>query len=71
MISNYSYVIPKSIEVEKNYNLDNGSKVVDLPAKSLFKVFFITGCFLTGPPLKMSLDWPPRKMPRLAPPKFS
>ena len=25
--------------------------------------------FLTGPPLKMSLDWPPLKMPRLAPPK--
>ena len=24
--------------------------------------------FLTGPPLKMSLDWPPPKMPRLAPP---
>ena len=24
--------------------------------------------FLTGPPLKMSLDWPPQKMPRLAPP---
>ena len=26
--------------------------------------------FLTGPPLKMSLDWPPQKMPRLAPPCF-
>ena len=26
--------------------------------------------FLTGPPLKMSLDWPPQKMPRLAPPYF-
>ena len=26
--------------------------------------------FLTGPPLKMSLDWPPPKMPRLAPPCF-
>ena len=25
--------------------------------------------FLTGPPLRMSLDWPPPKMPRLAPPK--
>ena len=24
--------------------------------------------FLTGPPLKMSLDWPPLKMPGLAPP---
>ena len=24
--------------------------------------------FLTGPPLKMSLDWPPSKMLRLAPP---
>ena len=26
--------------------------------------------FLTGPPLKMSLDWPPPKIPRLAPPCF-
>ena len=26
--------------------------------------------FLTGPPLKMSLDLPPPKMPRLAPPCF-
>ena len=30
-----------------------------------YKVFF-----LTGPPLKMSLHWPPPKMPRLAPPCF-
>ena len=27
--------------------------------------------FLTGPPLKMSLDWPPPKLLGLAPPKFS
>ena len=26
--------------------------------------------FLTGPPLKMSLDWPPQKTPWLAPPQF-
>ena len=26
--------------------------------------------FLTGPPLKMCLDWPPQKMPRLPPPCF-
>ena len=30
----------------------------------------IQGDFLTGPPLKMSLDWPPQKMPGLAPPHF-
>ena len=30
--------------------------------------YFIQGVFLTGPPLKMSLDWPPPKMPPLAPP---
>ena len=30
--------------------------------------FIIQGVFLTGPPLKMSLDWPPQKMSRLAPP---
>ena len=29
-----------------------------------------TVIFLTGPPLKMSLDWPPPKRPRLAPPCF-
>ena len=32
--------------------------------------FFSTGCFLTGPPLKMSLDWPPPNLLGLAPPKF-
>ena len=26
--------------------------------------------FLTGPPLKMSLDWPPPNLLGLAPPKF-
>ena len=30
---------------------------------SLFRVIF-----LTGPPLNMSLDWPPQKNPRPAPP---
>ena len=32
-------------------------------------IFIYRVIFLTGPPLRMSLDWPPPKMPRLAPPK--
>ena len=30
-----------------------------------------TVIFLTGPPLKMSLDWPPPNLLGLGPPKFS
>ena len=38
-------------------------------ALKAFSPYIIQGCcFLTGPPLQMSPDWPPLKMPRLASP---
>ena len=32
--------------------------------------FYLQGDFLTGPPLKMSLDWPPQKNALTGPPHF-
>ena len=56
---------PEGIPVSQVIICDGSS------VRTLYKVVETTGWFfLTGPPLKMSLDWPPQKMPRLAPPCF-
>ena len=47
-----------------------GPQKIDLFWRKVVHIlpFLYRVIFLTGPPLKMFLDWPPPKMPRLAPP---
>ena len=52
-------VVPKIAELEKKEYYVSCVKL---------RGFMYRVIFLTGPPLKMSLDWPPSKMLRLAPP---
>ena len=59
-----------AVEVRFQSKLSITSKHTVLKQPQIFSTQ-VQGDFLIGPPLKMSLDWPPPNLLGLAPPKFS
>ena len=66
------------MDEEKRGSSKRGAKIADLesgslvvpPAQVMIMIRYRV-IFLTGPPLKMSLDWPPPNLLGLAPPLIS